>query len=174
MKLKTIISVSIKKDLQIFFFVNYTNLFPASSGASVLSTNSDTPPVTKTAVGTDLLHPLNVIAELGIEVLREHLGILPRFEILLPVEEPKWDLELAGVLDDRDEFFDFIGRQFTGALVDVDFSLLADKIGETTSEALDLCEAKDDVPLALNVGVEDTQDVLELVPLHHRHTPKRQ
>ena len=60
-----------------FYFLggSYNNLFPASSGASVLSTNSDTPPVTKTAVGTDLLHPLNVIKEFGIEVLREHLGI---------------------------------------------------------------------------------------------------
>jgi hypothetical protein len=139
----------------------------------VLSTNADSPPVTKTAVGTDLLHPLDVIAELGIEVLREHLGILTRLEILLPVEEPKWDLELAGVLDDGDELFDFIGRQFSGALVDVDFGLLTDEIGETTSETLDLSEAEDDVPLALDVGVEDTQDVLELVPLHHRHTPKR-
>ncbi len=139
----------------------------------MLSTNPDTPPVTKTTVGPDLLHPLNVIAELGIEVLREHLGVLPSLEILLPVEEPKWDLELAGVLDDRDEFFDFIGRQFSSALVDVDFGLLANEIGETTSEALDLCEAEDDVPLALDVGVEDTQDMLELIPLHHGHTPKR-
>ena len=139
----------------------------------MLSTNADTPPVTKTTVGTDLLHPLDVIAELGIEVLREHLGIFSRLEILLPVEEPKWDLELAGVLDDGDELFNFIGRQFPGALVDVDFGLLTDEIGETTSETLDLCKAEDDVPLALNVGVEDTQDVLELVPLHHGHTPKK-
>ena len=34
-----------------------------------------------------------------------------------------------------------------------------------------LRKAEDGVPLALNVGVENMQDVLELASLHHRHTP---
>ncbi|KAL7537391.1 hypothetical protein ACHAXR_007792 [Thalassiosira sp. AJA248-18] len=156
-----------------FGYTKLINLFPASSRASVLSTHADTPPVTKTTVGTNLLHPLNIITELSIKVLRKHLRVLARLEILLPVEEPKWNLELAGVLNDGNELFDFISGQFSGALVDVDFSLLADEIGETTSETLNLCKAEDDISLALNVGVEDTQDVLEFASLHHRHTPAK-
>ncbi|KAL7528629.1 hypothetical protein ACHAWF_002642 [Thalassiosira exigua] len=125
----------------------------------------------KTAVGTDLLHSLDVITELRVEVLRENLRVLPRLEVLLPVQEPKGDFELARVLDDGDEFLDLVRGQLPGALVHGDFGLLADKVCEPAPEALDFGEAEDDVPLALNVGVEDTQDVLELVPLHHRHTP---
>mmetsp|Transcript_22592 Transcript_22592/g.48913 ORF Transcript_22592/g.48913 Transcript_22592/m.48913 type:complete len:171 (+) Transcript_22592:132-644(+) len=154
-------------------FLSYTkliNLFPASSRASVLSTHADTPPVTKTAVGTDLLHPLNIITKLSIKVLRKHLGILARLEILLPVEEPKWDFELTGVLDNGNELFNLIGSQLSGTFVDIDFGLLADKISKTTSKTLNFSEAEDNVSLALNVSIEDTQDVLELASLHHRHT----
>jgi len=122
-------------------------------------------------MGTNLLHPLNIITELGIKVLRKHLRILSRLKILLSVEEPKWHLELTRILNDSNELLNFIRGQLPGTFVDIDFCLLADKVGETTTETLNFGKAKDDVPLALNVGVEDTQDVLELVPLHHRHTP---
>ena len=137
----------------------------------MLSTHANSPPVTKTTVSADLLHPLNIITELGIEVLCEHLRVLARLEILLPVEEPKRDFELTGVLDDGNQLFDFISRQFSGAFVDVDLGLLADEIGKSATEALNFSKAEDDVSLALNVGVENTQDVLELTSLHHRHTP---
>jgi len=149
------------------------NLMPPTSGrAGVLSTDSHSPPVTKTTVGPDLLHPLNIITQLGIKVLREHLRILSSPEILLPVEEPHGDFELTGVLDNGNKFFDLVGGQFTRTFVDVNFCLFADEVSETASKTFDFCEAEDDISLALNVGVEDTQDVLELVPLHHRHTPE--
>ncbi|KAL3785371.1 hypothetical protein HJC23_011054 [Cyclotella cryptica] len=140
---------------------------PTSSRAGVLSTDSHSPPVTKTTVGPNLLHPLNIITQLGIKVLREHLGILSSPEILLPVEEPHGDFELTGVLDDGNELFDLIGGQFTSTFVDINFCLFADEVSETTSKTFDFCEAEDNISLALNVSVEDTQDVLELGTLHH-------
>jgi hypothetical protein len=118
-------------------------------------------------VGPDLLHPLNIITQLGIKVLREHLGILSSPEILLPVEEPHGDFELTGVLDNGNKFFDLVGGQFTRTFVDVNFCLFADEVSETASKTFDFCEAEDDISLALNVGVEDTQDVLKLGTLHH-------
>lgn len=148
------------------------NLMLASSRASVLSTHADTPPVTKTTMGTNLLHPLNIITQLSVEVLGKDLLVLSSLEILLPVKEPKRNLELAGVLNDGNELFDFISGQFSGTFVDINFGLLADKVGETASETLNLSKAEDDVSLALNVSVENTQDVLEFVSLHHRHTPE--
>ena len=153
------------------FYNIIINLMPTSSRASVLSTNTNAPPVTKTTMGTNLLHPFNIITKLGIKVLRKDLRILSRLEILLSVQEPKWDLELTRILNDSNELLNFISGQLSSTFVDIDFCFLADKIGETATEALNFCEAKDNVPLALDVGVEDTQDVLELVPLHHRHTP---
>lgn len=134
----------------------------------MLTADADAPPVAETAVGADLLEPLDVVAELGVEVLGEDLGVLAGLPVLLSVEEPEGDLELAGVLDDGDELLDLVGGELAGALVDVDLGLLADEVGEAAAEALDLGQGEDDIPLTLNVGVEDTQNVLELLALHQR------
>lgn len=133
----------------------------------MLSTHPNTPPVTKTAMSPNLLHPFNIITKFGIKVLGKDLRILPGPEILLPVEEPQGDFELTGVLDDGHELFDLIGGQFTSTFVDINFCLLADEVGETTSKTLNFSEAKDDISLALNVSVEDTQDMLKFGALHH-------
>ncbi|KAL7463876.1 hypothetical protein ACHAXS_004226 [Conticribra weissflogii] len=82
--------------------------------------------------------------------------------------EPKRDFELTRILDNCYELFDLISCQLSSTFVDIDFGFLADQVCKTTSKTLDFCEAKDDVPLALNVGVENTQDVLKLGTLHQR------
>ena len=45
-------------------------------------------------------------------------------------------------------------------LVQVDVGLFADKVGVTTANTLDLGQGVHDLALAINVGVEETQDVL--------------
>jgi hypothetical protein len=153
----------------ISLFQNNINLSTsASSGTGVLSTNTDSPPVPKTTVSTDLLHPLNIITELSIEVLSKDLGVLSGLEILLSVQEPKRDLELTGVLDDGNNLFDFISGELSCALVDVNLSLLTDEVGETTSETLNFGKSEDNVTLSLNVSIQNTEDVLELGSLHNR------
>ena len=132
----------------------------------MLSTNTDSPPVPKTTVSTDLLHPLNIITQLSIEVLGENLGVLSGLEILLSIEEPERDLELTGVLDDCNDLFDFIRGELSSALVYVDLGLLADKVGETASKTLDFGKSEDNVTLSLNVSIQNTEDVLELGSLH--------
>lgn len=102
------------------------SLLSAAGGAGVLSADSDPPPVTKTAVSADLLQAFDIVTELGVDVLCKELVVLSGLEILLSVQEPKGDLELARVLDDGDELFDFIGRKFSGSLVDIHFGLFAD------------------------------------------------
>ena len=44
--------------------------------------------------------------------------------------------------------------------VQVDIGLFADKVGVTTAHTLDLRQSVHDLALAINVGVEETQDVL--------------
>ena len=117
-------------------------------------------------MGTDLLHPLDIITELGVEVLSKDLGVLSSLEILLPIEEPERDLELTGVLDDSDELLDLIGCGLTGTLVDVYLRLFADEVGETASETTDFGHGEHNVTLSLNVCIENTKDVLELGSLH--------
>jgi len=57
------------------------------------------------------------------------------------------------------------------ALVYVNLGLLADKISEPASKTLNLGKTKDGPPFALNISVENMQDVLALASLYHRHTP---
>eukprot|EP00525_Craspedostauros_australis_P009560 CAMPEP_0198134038 /NCGR_PEP_ID=MMETSP1442-20131203/59872_1 /TAXON_ID= /ORGANISM="Craspedostauros australis, Strain CCMP3328" /LENGTH=272 /DNA_ID=CAMNT_0043795173 /DNA_START=19 /DNA_END=838 /DNA_ORIENTATION=- len=140
----------------------------ASGGAGVLSTDSDAPPVTKTAVGADLLESLDVVTELGINVLGEDLAVLSGLEVLLSVQEPERDLELAWVLDDGDDLLDLIGGQFSCSLVDVDLGLFADEVSETASKTLDLGQSENDISLSFHVCIKNTQNVLEFRSLHQR------
>jgi hypothetical protein len=117
-------------------------------------------------MGSDLLHSLNVITKLGSNVLRKDLGVLSGLPILLPIQEPQWDLELARILDNGNNLLNLIGRQFTGTLVDINFGLFADQVGKSTSKTINLGEAKDNIAISLHVGVENTQNVLEFGTLH--------
>ena len=45
-------------------------------------------------------------------------------------------------------------------LVQINIGLFADKVGVTTTNTLDLSQGVHDLALAINVGVEETQDVL--------------
>jgi hypothetical protein len=141
-------------------------MLTATSSASVLSTDSDSPPVTQTTVSTDLLKTFNVVTKLGIDVLGKHLIVFSCLEILLPIQEPKGDLELTGVLNNGDELFDLISSEFSGSLVDIDLSLLADQISKPASKTLDFCETENDITLSLNVCVENTKNVLKFSSLH--------
>ena len=132
----------------------------------MLSPDPNSPPVPETSVRPDLLHPLHILSQASIESLSEDLSVLPGLEVLLPVEEPEGNLELLGGLNDSDDLLDLIGRKLPRPLVNVNLRLLADKVGETTSDTLNLGKGKDNVALTLNVGVEDTQNVLELGALH--------
>lgn len=52
----------------------------------------------ETAVSPDLLQPLEVVAELGVDAVGERLAVLAVDDVLLPVKEPAGDLVLGGVL----------------------------------------------------------------------------
>jgi hypothetical protein len=147
------------------------SLLTTARRASVLATHSDVPPVTKTTMGADLLHAFDIITVLRGNVLCENLRVLSSLEILLPIQEPEWNLELTGVLNDGNNLFDFIGSQFSGTLVDIDFGLFANQVRETTSDTRDLRQSENDVALSLNICIENTQNVLEFRPLHQRGRP---
>ena len=56
-----------------------------------------------------------------------------------------------------------------GALVEVDVGLLADKVREATTDTLDGAHGVHHLLATVNVGVEDTQHVLEVLGHHERH-----
>jgi len=71
----------------------------------------------------DLLHALEVVAQLGVESVGHHLAVLAVLVVLLVVEEPGRDVELQGLSDDQLDGLQLLLSQLTGALVQVDLSL---------------------------------------------------
>jgi hypothetical protein len=128
----------------------------------VLATDAQAPEVAETAVGAHLLHPLEVVAQLGVDLVGEHLRVLAIDNVALPVEEPCGDLVLCRVLDDGDDALELFRREFTGAgglvrgvkigigipLVQVHVGLLADQIGVPATDTLDLGQGVHDLLLA--------------------------
>lgn len=79
-----------------------------TSRLGVLTPDAETPEVTETTVGTDLLQALKVITELRVDTVGQDLGVLAVDDVPLPVQEPRGDLELSGVLDDGNETLELI------------------------------------------------------------------
>jgi len=100
----------------------------------VLATDTESPVVTETTVGTDLLQALEIITELGVNTVGENLAVLAIDDIALTIEEPGWDLVLGGVLDDGDDPLELFGGEFTSALVQVDISLLSTRRQDVSSQ----------------------------------------
>lgn len=124
----------------------------------------------QTAVGTNLLEALEVLAQLHVERVGDHLAELAIFHVLLPVQHPIRHLELARVLDDRHQTLNLLLRQLTGPLAQLHLSLLAADVREAASDTLDGSEGEHRLHLAVKVGVQHTQDVLEVGLVHdERH-----
>jgi len=132
----------------------------------VLAAHAQAGVMTDAPMAADLAHPVQVLTQLEVEVVGNQLTILAVFEVLLPVEEPVGDLELAGVLDDGDNTVNLFRRQHARALGQVHVGLLQDQVGEAAANTLDGGQRKHGLVAPLNVGVEDTQNVLELSRLH--------
>lgn len=191
----------------------------ATSGLGVLSTHTETPVVTETAVGADTLETLEILTGLAVEGVGDNLGVLAIGDVALSVQEPCRDLILGGVLEDGDHTLEFFGGKLTSTvgksrvslllvvlfpfspihrhvllfipstpvlhltsdpppeeysknnhknitsdvpLGEVNIGLLADQVGVTATNTLDLGQGDHDLLLAVNIGVEQTQDVLEV------------
>jgi hypothetical protein len=70
---------------------------------------------------------------------------------------------LEGVLDDCDQSLEFFGGEVTGALGKIDIGLLADQVGVSATDTLNLGQGVHDLLLAIDVGVQQTNNVLEAV-----------
>jgi hypothetical protein len=85
-----------------------------AGGLGVLTAHTQTPVVTETAVGADLLETLEILTELGVDTVGDNLVVLAVDYVALSVQEPRGDLVLGRVLDDGDDTFEFFGGDFTG------------------------------------------------------------
>ena len=102
----------------------------------MLSSDSGLPEVSETSVESHLLHSLEILTEDTIQQVGILVSWLSILNILGSVQEPKWDLELLRVRNDRDDLSDFLLSELTGALAHVDVTLLADDVGESSTNTL--------------------------------------
>lgn len=86
----------------------------ATGGLGVLTTHTETPVVTETTVGADLLQTLEVLTGLLVDTVGKHVGVLAVGDVALSVEEPGGDLVLGGVLEDGDHTLELFGGELTG------------------------------------------------------------
>ena len=82
----------------------------------VLTANTQTPVVTETTVGADPLETLEILTELAVETVGEHLRVLAIVDVALSVQEPGRDLVLGWALNDGDDALEFFGGELTGAV----------------------------------------------------------
>lgn len=133
----------------------------ATSRLGVLATHAQAPGVAQTTMHADLLHALQVLAELVVQAVGKQLRVRAVDDVLLTIQEPLGNAVLQRVLHDRDNTLKLVGGQLTGTLRRVDASLAADDAAEAAANTLDGGEGIDDLASTLDVRVQDTQNVLE-------------
>ena len=85
----------------------------AASGLGVLTTDTQTPVVTETTVGADLLEALEIVTELGVQSVGNDLGVLAIGDVALSVQEPGGNLVLGRGLKNGDDALELFGGELT-------------------------------------------------------------
>jgi len=142
------------------------------------SVGGATPVVADAAMHADLLHALDVAAHRADQHVDHALTRLASHEVALTIHEPAGhlrdftsitirtkryiNLELFWVIDDSHELLNLLIAEGASATVDVNFSLLADEVGESLPDAANLCHGEHCLSLPIDICVQHTQDVLKL------------
>lgn len=127
----------------------------------MLTSHLQTPEVSDTSVSSDLLQSLQVVSQLGLHVVGQDMVVLAVNLVLLSVQEPSWDLVVGWILHDGDNSLQLFLGQLTGTLLQVNVGLLAHQVGVSSAHTSDLGQGVHDLDSTINVGVQQTQDVLE-------------
>lgn len=64
----------------------------------------------------DLLQPLEILTQLAVHAVGQHLAVLAIDDVALSVEEPCRDFVLCRVLNDGHDALEFFGGEFAGAV----------------------------------------------------------
>jgi hypothetical protein len=127
----------------------------------VLAPDFKTPLVPKTSVAPDLEESLDIFSELGFEDVRGNLEVLALLVVSLSVEEPSGDTVAFGVSNKTCNAIALGLSELTGSELGVKSEDLADKEAEPPADTLDLVQREGDGSLTIDVGVENTVNMLE-------------
>lgn len=114
-------------------------------------------------MGSDLLQALQILTQLRVQGRGGQLQVLAVDDVLLPVQEPVGDLVLTRVADDGQHLLNLLLGALPGTLGQVHVGLLQDDGGVPATHSLDGRHGDRHLQHTIDVGVGDTQDVLELL-----------
>jgi len=119
--------------------------------------------VSETSVGSDFEESFDILSEFGLEDVGSHLEVLALSVISLSVKEPSGYSVSFGIVDDAGNRVALGLGELTSSKLGVDSENLADEESESSSDSLDLVEGEGYGSLSVDVGVENTMDVLKCV-----------
>merc|ERR1712170_164998 len=134
----------------------------STSSLSLLTLNSQSPHVSDTSVQPDFLHSFQIFSQFVGQSIRSQLGIFTVLDILLSIQKPGRDFEVFRVSHGGLDSFQFFGIDLTGSFVDIDFGFFQDQVGESSAHTLNGGQSVSDFDVTINVGVLDTENVLEV------------
>ena len=140
----------------------------AASGLGVLTTDTDTPVVTETSVDACFFQSFKIVTKFGVKGSGDEMGTFTSGKIFLVVQHPAGYFKGGWVGDHGNHGFCFVFGQFTGTFVGINFSFFQDDVSESTTDTWDFSDGVQDFGVTVNVGIEDTEDVLEFFGLHKR------
>lgn len=136
-----------------------------------------------TSVSANLLQSFQVLSEFIVECVGKKLTVLPVDDIPLSIEEPVGNFILSRILDNSDNAFEFFSGKLSSTkrqnvvrglnrllrstsacwlvLVQRVNDLFDNDVRVSSTNAFNLSQREHDFILSVNVGVEETENVLE-------------
>ena len=108
-----------------------------------------------------LLHPFDVISEVGGKIGTSPLEVLASGPVEPPVEHPKWNAVFQWVLDDGDDPLFFFLLEGTSTAEWVKASLAGDGVGKSPAETGNSAKSEVKWLAAIDVGSEHTNHISE-------------
>lgn len=160
--IKKIISIMISLFLLLLLSDDSNHNTSSTGAVGVLSSDFEQPVVSETSVSSGLLHSLQVLSDFGFKDVGGGVNVHSISEVISSVEEPGGNRVLLWLLDDFRNQFPGVGLDVSGSHIHIHVGDLADGVGESSSDSSDGSEGIGDDSLSEDVGVLDSDDVLEL------------
>jgi hypothetical protein len=119
--------------------------------------------MSETSVGLDLVHSLDILSKFGFEHVGSHLQVLAFLVVSQSVEEPSGDTISFRIIDDVSNGISLFLVEFTCSESRVQSKDFADEEAESTTNTSDVLQGEGDGSLPIDVGVQNTMDVLKIV-----------
>ena len=138
-------------------------LSASTSGLGSLSSDSNTPVMSKTSMLLGFSHSLEIHSHFGIKLIGNKLGIVSGSWISLSVKEPFWNVVVGWSDENVIDGLGLFVSDLTSSLINIDLGNLENQESESSTDTSDLSETEWYLLFTVQVGVQNTKNVLEVV-----------